>query len=211
NEYDLHAKANHNNIIFVKVVKGIYSLLQAGLCAQELLKKRLNKHSYFQSKLIPGLWKNETRPIQFVFTVHDFGIKYISKEHANHSSLYSITITRSPLIGPATVTSVSTCSGTIPTTKSIFTCLPTSKRLSSNFNTTAPRNKANLSLTLPSNMMPKNNTPNNNQPCPSLMPKAPFIQKVCEKFLFLVAQLMTLFSCPSASLPPRLLLQHRHL
>jgi hypothetical protein len=34
--------------------------------------------------LVPGLWKHATRPIQFTLLVDDFGVKYISKEHAQH-------------------------------------------------------------------------------------------------------------------------------
>ena len=48
------------------------------------LKKCLNKHRYQQSKLVPGLWKHNTRPIQFTLVVNDFGIKYIGKEHAQN-------------------------------------------------------------------------------------------------------------------------------
>ena len=43
--------------IYVEVTKGIYGLPQAGLLANNLLEKRLNKHGYYQSKLVPGLWK----------------------------------------------------------------------------------------------------------------------------------------------------------
>jgi CheY-like chemotaxis protein len=51
--------------------KGMYSLPQAGLIANKLLEKRLNKHGYRQSKLVPGLWKHDTRPIQFILVVDD--------------------------------------------------------------------------------------------------------------------------------------------
>jgi hypothetical protein len=62
----------------------MYSLPQAGLLAKKLLEKRLNKHGYRQSKLVPGLWKHDTRPIQFTLVVDDFGVKYVGKEHAQH-------------------------------------------------------------------------------------------------------------------------------
>jgi len=52
--------------------------------ANELLEKRLNKHGYQQSKLVPGLWKHDTRPIQFTLVVDDFGVKYVGEEHAQH-------------------------------------------------------------------------------------------------------------------------------
>ena len=40
------------------------------------------KWVYRQSKLVPGLWKHDWRPIQFTLVVNDFGVKYVSKEHA---------------------------------------------------------------------------------------------------------------------------------
>jgi hypothetical protein len=61
-----------------------YGLPQSGLLANKLLKKRLNKHGYYQSKYIPGLWKHEWRPVQFTLVVDNFGVKYVGKEHALH-------------------------------------------------------------------------------------------------------------------------------
>jgi hypothetical protein len=83
-EYKLHNLANHKGMLFIKVTKGVYGLPQAGLLASELLKKRLNQHGYTQSKMVPGLWKHKTRPIQFTLIVDDFGVKYRGKEHADH-------------------------------------------------------------------------------------------------------------------------------
>ncbi|KAL7478587.1 hypothetical protein ACHAW6_004346 [Cyclotella cf. meneghiniana] len=62
----------------------MYGLLQAGLLANEMLEKQLNKHGYFHSKITPGLWKHTTCPITFTLIVDDFGVKYIGKEHAVH-------------------------------------------------------------------------------------------------------------------------------
>ena len=83
-EYKLREKANKKGCIFLKVVKGMYGLPQAGLLANQLLEKRLNKHGYYQSKIIHGLWKHKTRLIQFTLVVDDFGVKYVGKEHADH-------------------------------------------------------------------------------------------------------------------------------
>lgn len=82
-EYNLHEKAS-DGFIYLEIQKGMYGLPQAGILAQELLEKRLNKHGYFQSKLIPGLWTHETRPICFSLVVDDFGVKYVGEEHAKH-------------------------------------------------------------------------------------------------------------------------------
>ena len=62
----------------------MYGLPQAGLLAQELLEKRLAKHGYYQSNIVPGLWEHKTRKIVFTLVVDDFGIKYVNKSDAEH-------------------------------------------------------------------------------------------------------------------------------
>jgi hypothetical protein len=83
-EYKLHEKATSDGSIYIMATKGMYGLPQAGLFANELLESRLNKHGYRQSKLVLGLWRHDTRPIQFTLVVDDFGVKYVGKEHALH-------------------------------------------------------------------------------------------------------------------------------
>ncbi len=55
NEYNLRNKVTASGHVHIKANKGMYGLPQAGLIANELLKKQLNEHGYRQSKLIPGL------------------------------------------------------------------------------------------------------------------------------------------------------------
>ena len=62
----------------------MYGLPQAGLLSNEMLEQRLAPHGYYQSQLVPGLWKHHTRPIQFTLVVDDFGVKYTRKEDALH-------------------------------------------------------------------------------------------------------------------------------
>lgn len=83
-EYQLRNKSTPDGSIYVEINKGMYGLPQAGVLANELLEKRLNRHGYYQSKLVPGLWKHETRPIVFALTVDDFGVKYLRKRDAEH-------------------------------------------------------------------------------------------------------------------------------
>ena len=83
NEYNLHDKAI-NGHVYVEVGKGMYGLPQSGLLANELLETRLAKFGYRQSKLVPGLWKHDWRPVTFTLVVDDFGVKYVGKEHAEH-------------------------------------------------------------------------------------------------------------------------------
>ena len=62
----------------------MYGLPHAGLLANKQLETRLNKHSYWQSKLVPGLWKHNTRPIYFTLVVDNFGVKYTRQEDVDH-------------------------------------------------------------------------------------------------------------------------------
>ena len=84
NEYKLRAMVNKSGMVYIKATNGMYGLPQAGLLANKLLKQRLNKHGYFQSKLAPGLWKHITRLISFTLVVDSFGVKYAGKEHVDH-------------------------------------------------------------------------------------------------------------------------------
>ena len=83
-EYKLKEKADANGSVYIVANRGMYGLPQAGLLANELLEKRLNKRGYRQSKLVPGLWKHDWRPVQFTLVVDDFGVKYVGEEHALH-------------------------------------------------------------------------------------------------------------------------------
>jgi hypothetical protein len=83
-EYKLRETATKNGSIYIRAKHGMYGLPQAGLLANKLLEKHVNKHKYQQTILASGLWKHDTRPIQFTLVVDDFGIKYIGKEHAQH-------------------------------------------------------------------------------------------------------------------------------
>ena len=52
----------------------MYGLPEADSLANELLEQRLNCEGYYQSPIVPGLWKHKTRTLQFVLVVDDFGI-----------------------------------------------------------------------------------------------------------------------------------------
>ncbi len=82
--YNLINLATNNGTTYIKIQKGMYGLSLAGILAQNLLEKCLNQQSYHQSKVTPGLWKHNWRPLLFTFCVDDFGIKYVGREHANH-------------------------------------------------------------------------------------------------------------------------------
>jgi len=62
----------------------MYGLPQAGIIAQDLLTKRLHKAWYYQSKITPGYWRHNWRPISFTLVVDDFGVKYVNKADVEH-------------------------------------------------------------------------------------------------------------------------------
>ena len=68
--------------IHIQANRGMYGLPQAGLLANELLEKILNKRGYRQSKLVPSFLTHDWRPVQFTLVVDDFGVKYVVEEHA---------------------------------------------------------------------------------------------------------------------------------
>ncbi len=96
-EYNLQELATEDGYVYCAINKGMCGLPQAGIIAQELLKERLSKHGYHQSKIIPGLWTNKTRPTAFTLVVDDFAIKIMSESNADHiinalKKYYTITV-----------------------------------------------------------------------------------------------------------------------
>jgi len=83
-EYNLQEKKTDDGYIYCEIRKGMYGLPQAGIIAQELLQDRLAKVGYYQSKIVPGLWKHISRKTCFTLVVDDFAIKYTNMDDANH-------------------------------------------------------------------------------------------------------------------------------
>eukprot|EP00804_Cyclotella_cryptica_P002902 CCRYP_021007-RA/>CCRYP_021007-RA protein AED:0.15 eAED:0.15 QI:0/0/0/1/1/1/5/0/1206 len=78
--YSLDKVATPDGWVYVRVSKGMYGLPQSGSLGHDLLEECLNQEGYFQSRNVPGLWRHNTRKIQVVLVVDDFGIKYIHKQ-----------------------------------------------------------------------------------------------------------------------------------
>jgi len=83
-QYKLRDIATLDGFVYTEITKRMYGLPQAGIITQVLLEDRLGKHGYSQSKIIPGLWTHNTRPILFSLVVDDFAVKYTRKEDAEH-------------------------------------------------------------------------------------------------------------------------------
>ena len=68
-----------NVFCYVKIIMAIYGLNQSGALANKDQKANLAKHGYFPMNHTPGLFKHESRPINFSAVVDDFGVLYRSK------------------------------------------------------------------------------------------------------------------------------------
>ena len=82
-QYNLEEIA-HEGWVYIKIVKGMYGLPQAGKLANDLLKKRLASAGYHPCQHTTGLWTHVWRPVSFTLVVDDFGIKFVGNNHANH-------------------------------------------------------------------------------------------------------------------------------
>ena len=81
-------KATGKGLVYIKIQKGMYGLLQVGLLAQELLEQWLARNGYIQCKLTLSLWPHHIRSIPFCLVADDFSVKYVGQENAKH--LYQI-------------------------------------------------------------------------------------------------------------------------
>jgi hypothetical protein len=81
--YKLHNKILRG-YVYMEIRKDMYGLPQAGTLANELIKKCLSKHGYFEQPHTPGLFTQESCSIWFNLAVDNFGIKYIGKDTLQH-------------------------------------------------------------------------------------------------------------------------------
>ena len=83
NKYNLR-KIAHNGWVYIRINKGMYGLPEAGILANKLLRKHLDKHGYYKCQFIPVLYRHVWRPIMFSLVVDDFGVKCQGIQHAKH-------------------------------------------------------------------------------------------------------------------------------
>ena len=51
--------------VYIEIGKGMYGLPQAGILANELLRKQLQPFGFYECKHTPGLWRHVTHNISF--------------------------------------------------------------------------------------------------------------------------------------------------
>ena len=83
-QYNLQLLVDNKGFVYVKIVKGMYGLKQAGIIAHKALIEHLKPYGYHPAKHTPGLWQHATRDTLFTLVVDDFAVKYTSKANAHH-------------------------------------------------------------------------------------------------------------------------------
>ena len=83
-QYNLREKMDSKGFVYIKIKKGMYGLKQASILAYEHLVRLLAPHGYYPEPHCVGIWSHKTRPTKFCLCVDDFGVKYFSKDDADH-------------------------------------------------------------------------------------------------------------------------------
>ena len=83
-EYNLLNIFDNHGFVYVKIVKGMYGLKQAGIIAHKSLIHHIAPFRYHPAHHTPSLWQHETRDTIFTLVVEYFAIKYTSLKNDKH-------------------------------------------------------------------------------------------------------------------------------
>ena len=70
--------------VYMEIQKVMYGLPQSGKIANDKLRLNMAKFGYEPSTITLGLWRHQTRPLQFSLVVDYFGIKYELQDDITH-------------------------------------------------------------------------------------------------------------------------------
>ena len=82
-QYNLR-NLSHKGSVYLEIQKGMYGQPQSGKIANDKLKLHLAKFGYDPSLVTPGIWWHQTKSLQFLLVLDDFGIKYERQEDITH-------------------------------------------------------------------------------------------------------------------------------
>jgi hypothetical protein len=82
-EYKLTGQ-DQDGWIYFKICQSCYSLPQAGILANDLLRFHLEAKGFYEAASTPGLWRHKWQPIQFCIILDSFGVEYVGLEHFNY-------------------------------------------------------------------------------------------------------------------------------
>ena len=70
--YKLEDIVNENGMVWIKIVKGMYGLKQAGIIANQELQAHLKPYGYKPVRHTPGLWRCTQTDSMFTLVFDDF-------------------------------------------------------------------------------------------------------------------------------------------
>ncbi len=116
----------YKGYINLEMSQAVWSLPQAGILANKLLRQKLVPFGYFKHVNTPGLWYHESHPISFTLVVDNFGVKYVNKDDVDHlvasiKATYTLTKNWSGVAGSRSL-------GIMSTRQLISQCLVISRR-----------------------------------------------------------------------------------
>ena len=62
----------------------MYGLKQSIIIAYNQIISHIEPHGYYPVPFATGIWAHRTRKTKFYLCVDDFGVKYFTKDDANH-------------------------------------------------------------------------------------------------------------------------------
>ena len=83
-EYALKNKVHSDGVVYIEIRKGMYGLPQAGMLANQLLKRQLAKHGYYEVCHSPGYWRHVWQPIDFTLVIDDFVTEICPSRRVGH-------------------------------------------------------------------------------------------------------------------------------
>ena len=82
--YHIDGIIAEDGYVYTKITKGMYGLKQASVIAYNQLVSPMVPHGYYPVPFKTGLCPPKTRKTTFCLYVDDFGVKYFSKDDADH-------------------------------------------------------------------------------------------------------------------------------
>ena len=84
--YYIEGLISADGYVYIKITRVIYGLNQAAIIDYNQLISYMEPHGYYPLPFTTVLWSHKTR--KNCLCVDDFGVKYFSKDYANHLLTY---------------------------------------------------------------------------------------------------------------------------
>ena len=81
--YEIEELIAADGYVYIEIIKGMYGLKQAANISYNQLNLHMKPHGYYPVYFATRLWAHKPRK-KSVLCVDDFGVKYFSKDDANH-------------------------------------------------------------------------------------------------------------------------------